>query len=177
MAMHYSLSNTYRVYALITETLLLTASVIFLATTFANNELYTTLNFDPSSSRVYLGIASTLAFLCSLILLLLNWPGKASRHKDSADRFFVALSKYRDLRNEDGSWPNDKLETLYNTYLYLSKNTVDIPDKKFNKLKSQYLTKVEVSKLISKHPGLPSIVAYIYVRLAAIISLLRSISV
>jgi len=173
LAMHHSLRDDYRRRATFTEIILLTASVIFLLTTFADPSFYKLLGLPTDLSKLILGLASAAAFLSSLILLLLDWPGKAASHADSAERWFVVLALFRDARLEDGAWPMDLASKLSTAYSDVCKNTVDIPDKKFNALKVQYLTKVEISKMASKCPGAPYFLLWILVRTSAIKKVIR----
>ena len=166
--MHHSLRDYYRRRATLAEIILLTASVIFLLTTFADSNFYNLLGLPTDSSKLILGLASAAAFLSSLILLLLDWPGKAASHKDSAERWFVVLALFRDARLEDGAWPMDLASKLSTAYSDVCKNSVNIPDNKFNALKVQYLTKVEISKMANKYPGAPNSILYILVRFSAI---------
>ncbi len=167
LAMHYSLRDYYRRRATFTEIILLTASVIFLLTTFADSNFYKLLGLPTDLSKLILGLAAAATFLSSLILLLLDWPGKAASHKNSAERWFVVSALFRDARLEDEAWPMDLASKLSTAYADVCKNSVDIPDKKFNALKVQYLTKVEISKMASKYPGAPLFLLWILVRFSA----------
>jgi hypothetical protein len=175
LAMHHSLRDYYRRLTTFTEIILLTASVIFLLTTFADSNFYNLLGLPTDLSKLILGLASAATFLSSLILLLLDWPGKAASHKDSAERWFSVLVLFRNERLEDGTWSRDleKVSKLNVAYSGVCKNSVDIPDKKFNALKVQYLTKVEISKMASKYPGVPYLILWIFVRSSAIKKVIR----
>lgn len=173
LAMHHSLRDYYRRRATFIEIILLTVSVIFLLTTFADSSLYMLLGLPTDLSKLILGLAAAAAFLSSLILLLLDWPGKAANHKESAERWFVVLTLFRDARLEDEAWPIELASKLSTAYADVCKNTVDIPDKKFNVLKVQYLTKVEISKMASKYSGAPYFLLWILVRSSAIKKIIR----
>ena len=173
LAMHHSLRDYYRRRTTFTEIILLAASVFFLLTTFAGSDFYNLLGLHTDLSKLILGFASAAAFLSSLILLLLDWPGKAASHKDSAERWFLVLVLFRDARIEDGTWPMGIESKLSTAYADVCKNSVDIPDKKFNALKAQYLTKVEISKMAIKYPGAPYFLLWILVRSSAIKKVIR----
>ena len=165
--MHHSLRDYYRRRSTFAEIVLLTASVIFLLTTFANSNFFKLLGLPTELSKLVLGLASAATFLSSLILLVFDWPGKAAIHKDSAKRWFVVLTLFRDTRLEDGTWPMDQANKLSTAYANICSNSVDIPDKKFNGLKVQYTTKVAISKMASKHPGVPYFILWVIVRFSA----------
>ncbi len=141
LAMHHSLRDYYRSLATFAEIILLAASVVFLLTTFADSSFYSMLGLSTELSKIILGLVAAATFLSSLILLLLDWPGKAASHKDSAERWFLVLVLFRDMRLEDGTWPMGLENKLSTAYADVCKNTVDIPDKKFNALKAQYHAK------------------------------------
>lgn len=165
--MHFSLRDSYRRHALFAEVALLATSVIFLVTTFAGPYFYQSLGMDEDYSKLVLGLASTTSFFFSLVLLLLDWPGKAASHKDSADRWSKALAKFRESRLEDKSWNMELADQLSRAYDEACDNSVSIPDKKFNSLKIKYLTKVEVSKMASKYPGAPHFILWFIVIFSA----------
>ena len=80
---------------------------------------------------------------------------------------------FRDARQEDGTWPIGLESKLSTAYADVCKNSVVIPDKKFNALKVQYLTKVEISKMASKYLGAPHFLLWILVRSSAIYKVIR----
>jgi hypothetical protein len=168
VAIHYILRDRYHSWAVHTEIVILAASVIFLLTTFADENLYNFLGIGNDLSKLILGLASAVTFFLSLILIVLDWPGKAASHKDSAERWFSVLVSFRDARLGDGTWPLGMANSLSAEYANVCKNSVGIPDKKFNALKVQYLTKVEISKLSDKYPGAPSFLLWILVKYSAI---------
>jgi len=173
--MHHSLKNHYRRCSLFAEVLLLSASIVFLLTTFADENFYQFLGLTPQSGKIILGLASAIAFLMSLILIILDWPGKTARHKDSAKQWHSLLSEFRDCRLNDKKWPDDQVERLMIAYNAVCDSSASIPDNKFNSLKSRYLAKVEISKLASINPGVPAIILSIVVRISAIIKLIRNL--
>lgn len=171
--MHHSLSDRYKYKSKFSEIVLLTASVIFLATTFADSELYKTLGLQPDKSKLILGMTSVIAFIFSLVLLLLNWPEKAAQHKESADKWKVVTDEFRNNRQDNGEWLANSLTELKNIYLDALKYSIPIPDKVFNKLKVVYLSKVEVSKQLSKYPGVPYFIVWSITKITCIYKALR----
>lgn len=162
--MHHSLRDSYHFRAQFGEIGLLAASVVFLITTFAGTDFYRTIGFPPELSKIILGLASGVAFIFSLALLVFDWGGSAARHQDAAKKWSDVISRFRDARTQNGDWPEEVTDDLSAAYADASRNTVAIPDKKFNKLKIQYLLKVEVSKLAQKHPGAPRFLLWFLVR-------------
>lgn len=165
-SMHFSLRDSYRFWSSVSEIILLIASTVFLSTTFADSSLFQFFGLDPQYMKIALGVASVIAFICSLTLLLLRWPEKAVQHKKAAQKWSNALTAFRDTRLEDKTWPPESHQILNDLYSTTTDNTAAIPDKKFNNLKAQYLLKVEISKLLSKYPGAPRFLLYLLVRLS-----------
>ena len=73
VAMHYALSSSARRKATLAKLVLVAASVIFLVTTFADDQLFRVLGLEAQLSRVVLGLASAGAFFCSLTLMIVDW--------------------------------------------------------------------------------------------------------
>ena len=162
--MHFSLRDRYHFRSKIAEISLLAASVVFLITTFASTDLYQTLRVPADLSRVVLGLASAIAFIFSLALLVIDWKGGAARHQDATKYWSEVVGRFRDTRLESGDWPEEVSDELSAGYASASQRSVAIPDKKFNSLKIQYLSKIEVSKLAQEYPGAPGFLLWIIVR-------------
>ncbi len=174
LAMHHMLKDRYRFRARFAEILLLIASVVFCASTFASGETYGFFEIDALQTKFVLGIASVAAFAGALVLAVFDWPGKASRHEDATRKWTLVLQEFRESRGPDAGWPEDRREELSRAYWSANENTLPIPDADFNTLKSAYLTKVEASRLISRNPGLPSMFACFAVRARGTIGLFHN---
>ena len=155
LSMHAMLRDGFSWKAKVSEILLLACSVVFCATTFASDDLYKFFGLVPSISRVILGIASVIAFILSLTLMVVDFKGQAALHRQAVERWSDVLAKYRKRRNDDGTWPEDIRGELDFAYWEADRNSVKIPEQRFNRLKSRYLRKVAVSELKSSYPGCP----------------------
>lgn len=165
LSAHTALRDGYTARAKAAEMLLLVCATVFCATTFAGEGFYEDLGISPQMGRLVLGIASVLAFASSLVILVVDWKGSAARHGEAAEKWSAALEDFRRLRIRDGSWPEEARATLNAAYWEADRNSTNIPERKFNRLKARHLRKVEVSKLISRHPGCPQLVLSLIVRL------------
>ncbi len=165
--MHRALADRAKLKARSAELVLVGTSVIFLATTFSDDRLFKVLDLDPAISSVVLGIASAAAFFCSIAILLIDWAGAAALHNEAGDQFSRLLMKFRQCRLADDTWPSEIAEELSAAYEQASASSVSIPDKSFNSMKVQYLTKKEVSALASRHPGAPLLLLKLIVRFRA----------
>src|SRR5262249_54777463 len=68
-------------------------------------------------------------------------------------------------KRADDSWPEDKASELADAYAETCDTCEQIPERKFNRLKSRYLRKVEVSRLKDRHPGCPILILGLLCRL------------
>ena len=172
--MHHTLRDAFHLRSRTAEISLLAASVVFLITTFASADFYQTLGLPSDLAIVVLGLASALAFIFSLALLLMDWRGEAARHGDAAKRWSEVLGLFRDTRSDNGDWPDNRGEELSAAYADAARNSVVIPDNKFNSLKVRYLLKVEISKLAQTFPGAPRFLLWIVVRVRGSYAVIRS---
>ena len=173
LEMHHTLRDRYARRALIVELVMWGASIIFCATTFAADSLYSGVGLSPARARLLLGIASVLALIASSALILIDWKGAAAIHADAARRWAEVSKLFRRHRNENKEWPDEVRGELHEAYWDAARNSVEIPNRKFNSLKAKYLLKVEISKRSERHPGVPRFVLWIIVRSAGTLGAVR----
>ena len=99
--------------------------------------------------------AFAAALAAALVLLVIDWKGRAARHAVAAGRWSAVLSRFREHREDDGRWPVAAAEELHRAYWDAAHNSVQVPDGQFNALKAKYLLKVEISKRVQANPGAP----------------------
>lgn len=165
LGMHAMLRDHYAYWDRIAQVVLLLCSVVFCATVFADDRLYAWFEVAPDDGRVILGITSITAFAASLALLLADWRRLSTRHRDAADKWSEVLRLFREARNDDGTWPSEQTDELNRVYWETDRNTVEIPEGRFNRLKARYLLKCEISKAKSENPGCPRLVLWLVLRL------------
>lgn len=158
LSMHAMLRDEFAWKAKAAEILLLTCAVIFCATTFATDELYLALGVSPKLSRIVLGIASVIAFVVSLSLLILDWKGQSALHREAVEQWSKVLQKFREGRSEDGTWLEGVRQDLNNAYWEADRILVKIPEKRFNELKTRHLRKVAISELKDTYPNCPRVI-------------------
>lgn len=165
LAIHAMLRDDYAGRVLFVESALLVASVVFCATTFAGRELYDFVGVGESTGRIVLGVASVVALACSVTLLRVDWSGLAANHDAAAAKWAETLQIFSEARTDEMHWLNEHRERLNEVYWNTHRLTVPIPDKRFNRCKSRYLLKCEISRRKSDHPGCPRIVLWGMIRL------------
>ena len=164
LSMHHSLRSSYSQRSLLMEIFLIFSSAIILAFTFSDPQTLGYLSSFIPEYRITVGVFSIFVFAISMSLLVLKWPSLAGEHGLATHIWGDVLEQFRALREEDGSWSKESEKHLSDLYWQASKRTIAIPPDKFNRLKSDYLLKVEVSKTISKNPGAPLWLIHLTVR-------------
>lgn len=165
LAMHSDLRDQYDRLGRSIEIILLVFSALTACTTFAGDDFFRSLHVTPETGRLTLGLASALAFAGSLVLLLLDPRGKAATHGDAASKWSDVVLRFRRRKGNDEAWPADAASELADAYAQVCETTVAIPDAKFNRLKSRYLRKVEISQLKERFPGCPMVLLALFCRL------------
>ena len=156
---HSMLKDRYTALGMAAQVGLLFCSVVFCATTFASDDLYSWLGTKPTDGRYIRGAASVVSFFFSLVLLVADFKGKAALHGAALERWSRANAEFRKCQQAEGNeWPEPVRAHLSDAYWAADKESVKIRPKHFLRLKSAHLRKVEVSKLKSRHPGCPIIV-------------------
>jgi hypothetical protein len=155
LSMHTMLKDRYKKLAVTIDIILLACAVVFCATTFASDDVFSLIGLSPENVRFILGVTSLLAFFASLIILRVGWKGKAALHQEAEQKLTSALQLFRELRSEDNTWPQDRSSDLHRAYWEAMKNTIDIPEGKFVGLKSRHLRKVQISKMLDDISGCP----------------------
>src|SRR5438034_11450680 len=112
LSMHAALRDRYGWRAKAAKIILLGCSVIFTATAFASNVFFTTFGLPPERAHIVLGVASVCAFFLSLLLLVVDWEGLATVHGEAVVAWSGVLAQFREPRNEDGTWPEEKRQEL-----------------------------------------------------------------
>ncbi len=161
LSMHAMLRDGYAKRALLLDIVLLACSVIFCATTFSSDDGLAKVGLSAERTRTVLGLASITAFFASLVALRVGWKGRSTLHRDAVQKLTVLLGLFRELRQEDGTWPEGQSTELHKAYWEVNNNVVEVPDRRFVGLKVRYLRKIELSRMSSTSPGCPLFVLWI----------------
>ena len=173
LGIHGLLRDRFALKSRSAELILLLASVVLCATTFAADDLYYTLGLSPATARLALGLASIVSFAFSLTLVVVNWKDAWADHRDAARRWSQVVEAFRTQRSDDGSWPDQVKDQLNAAYWEAAHATTLIPERRFNVLKKRYLRKVAISEMTSKYPACPAMVLSFVLRGRHIIRALR----
>jgi len=162
---HSVLRDRYYRMSAIFENCLLVAAVILNALVFVDNKFITKFTMiAEDSQKLISGIASITVFTISVVLLQVKWKAKAENHLKAASQLFKLLQELREiLQLVDSNEKNIQLTEFSIKYAQISSTLTQIPERKFNALKLIHYRKIELSKLIDKHPG--SILLILKIRL------------
>ncbi len=162
---HDFLNEHYVFWARLIQISLLACSVVFCATTFASDELYEWMGFEPTSAKYFRGLASVIAFVASVSLLVVDVRGMAAKHGAAMDRWARALTEFRQVQPKSGEeWPAKHRKRLHEAYWTADKESARIPSTQFLRLKAKHLRKVEISRLKSRYPGCPRFMLAAFIR-------------
>lgn len=155
ISMHAYIAQAKKSQALWLSLGLLFASAITCGFTFADDATVRLLGIGPGRERLVVGISSLFLFGLSIVELRVDWGGIARAHGDASKRLSLLKAKYRKAHAA-------QLEDNQPLWVELSKEYTDtlasiseIPEKSFAKLKAHHHYKVELSREIDKHPGVP----------------------
>ena len=174
LGIHGLLRDRLALKSRIAQIVLLLASVIFCAATFAADDLYRTLGLSPATAHIGLGLASILAFAFSVTLLVVNWKEAWADHREAARRWSHVVQTFRTLRDDDRAWPENARDQLNAEYWEAARTTVVIPENRFNSLKRRYLRKVAISEMSSTYPACPTILLALMLRTRHILHALKN---
>jgi hypothetical protein len=158
LSMHTVLKRRYEARALALDLLFLACSVVFCATTFARDDIFTSVGLTPQKVRFVLGLVSVGAFFASLVGLRTDWKGKAAQHRDAIQRLTRTVASFRESREDSGTWPSDLHGDLHRAYWEAMNNVIEVPSAKFVNLKAKHLRKMQLSKMLDSAPGCPAFV-------------------
>lgn len=156
--MHASLRDAYSWKAKASEIVLLSASTLFAATTFAGDDLYRFFGAPPEAARILLGVASLLAFMASIVTMVADWRGMAAKHATAFTNFSEVLALFNGARTADGAWPEHVRQDLHRAYWAACGHSVSIPEGQFTRLKAKHQRKLRVSRLLDHYPWCPRFV-------------------
>lgn len=176
LTMHSILRDRFLWYSLITDLCSLCISIMLCSIIFLDPNILIAININQEKARIITGICSVLILMLTIISLRVDWDKKAEMH-DHATKVLSQLKlDYREIINSDIQFGSQKAKELSEKYAIKMAEITEIPDNQFNRLRSLHYKKIELSKLISKHPGCPVLVLRVYLLFKAIFHLFRGLS-
>ena len=153
VTMHSILAAQYARRSQILEIGMVAVSIALVSVVFLDPEILSYFHIKPNSARIVIGLFSILIFFMSILSLIVDWKGKSVQHKDGFSTLVKLKTKWENIiANFEETDKRDLREFINKSSLIVSQLS-PIPDSCFNKLKSKHFKKIELSKLISEHPG------------------------
>lgn len=136
-------------------TLLVTAaSVIGIAFAFtSNSDVVRVLGVEKSRTE-WLGLLAVVTFLVSISDLAYPRRSAANRRHQAVGELFALKRELGDALQQAPS--QSRIDDLHSRYIETMTRMPPIPDPLFNILKARHLRKIEISKMLSAHPGMSS---------------------
>lgn len=161
--MHSILRTRYYSLALVVELSLLVSAIVLNALVFIDFDYLKLFFEDERVAQGYVGLFSVIVFIISVIMLRVNWKEKSENHSHACTQLSRLLSECRQIMSiREGSEKKIAEDAFSVKYNQISNMLVPIPHSKFNSLKAKHYRKVQLSKLIDRHPGKPLFVLRFY---------------
>jgi hypothetical protein len=151
--MHGVMADHYFTRARIVEISLLAASTVLAALTFLDTGLLSYVGIRPEDARILIGTSSISVFFISVTLLVVDWKGRAAQHREAFKALVALKTEWRELLASWSSHDDDSRINLARKSAMILEGLIPIPDAKFIALKARHYKKLELSRLISLHPG------------------------
>lgn len=152
-SMHYKLSDKYKRFSNLEDTIEIVISVLLCGITFIDCERYFHIHSDISSLTI--GFVSIFLFAFTLIKQNLGHKELYEKHQLAGKMYAKAkLDLATKIKEWDLNPATDEIVLAYLVDHYTTLNDLpQIPEKYFAYLKHAHQTKVEFSKFLDRHPN------------------------
>ena len=155
VSMHSYLRDRYARNAVLIDIALLCVSVVLCAAVLIDPVVLNVLRVAPVVGRTAVGICSIVVFVISVIQLRVNWTQMSQRHARAAEILSGLKLGCRALLRSESEADSEEVEEKCQECRLALSSLPSIPDRMFDRLKVWHRRKIELSKLIDKHPGCP----------------------
>jgi len=132
-------------------------SMIGVAFAFATDRSELTLLGVEASRATWLGLLAVLAGIVGIVDLVADRRGAARRRGEAVVLLSSLAAEYRQALT--GQLDESEVARLNGRYVEVATRVPEIPERQFNRLKARHLRKVEISKELSRNPGLAARIA------------------
>jgi len=161
VAMHSYLRESYERRALVLDMTMLIGSIVLCALAFADEHFVASILLGSENSGLILRLSSLILLCASVASLRVDWKKRARDHEVAIKSLSEALSEFRNYHRDDVEVTKEIGESLATAYWRAVNNCTPIPDALFNVLKSRFLRRVEIGKLLESNPGLLHSIAWL----------------
>lgn len=172
LTMHAVLRDKFKNRATLVDVVLMIASSLMLFISIANPSIISYFGLSIDDISVLAKICSVAIFLLSLVILRVDWKEKATKHERACEALARLKSETRAVLLKENSAIENGSKHQQLCSLTMN-NLWPIPENQFHKLKALHIRKIELSKLISSHPGCPLWVLKIYLFFQSIFAACR----
>lgn len=127
-------------------------SAVGLAFAFAGGDAPITILGLSARRATWLGWLAVGTFSLTLVNLLTDPRGAAQRRADAVKAYAALKDHIHSVRTNSEPSP-DAVEHVSERYAQVSAAAPPVPNVLFNHLKARHLRKVEIGRLLSRHPG------------------------
>lgn len=150
--MHSALRDRYAAQGKTLRVAQLVLSVVATAFAFAGDNADVALLGLTANRTTWLGWVAVMILTLSIVDLVFDKSGHAGQHDSAVRQLATLKAGYRvDPAPEEESAHLDQMTERYETTM---DSIPSIPERLFVRLKARHLRKVEVSRVLSDHPGM-----------------------
>lgn len=150
--MQANIRDRNRLFGTVLVLVILMASLVGVAFAFAGGNPDITFLGLTANRATWVGWLAVLTSALTLVELVLDRRGAAQRRSDAVRVLAALKAEYRVLPAKGAEVA--EAERMSERYSQAMETVPPIPERSFNRLKAAHLLKVEVSKLLSKNPGM-----------------------
>jgi hypothetical protein len=155
LTMHAVLRDRYSRLATSFDIALVSAGTALCATTFLDPRILLLVGVSPDEARLVLGALSVIVFLLSLVGLRVDWKERSARHRDACKSLSDLKMKCRELSLARPEIRRSEGPEFLRAAAFVTSELQPIPDSQFPSLKARHKLKLELSRLLDCHPGVP----------------------
>lgn len=152
-SMQASLRGAYSAVGVTLAVVVLILSAVGLAFAFTGGDTHVSILGVSARRTTWLGWLAVGTFSLTLVDLLTDPRGAARRRAEAVKAYAALKNDIRSARTE-GQPCSDAVDRASEHYAQVSAAAPPVPNVLFNQLKARHLRKVEISRLLSRHPGM-----------------------
>lgn len=150
ITMHSTLRDRYATSAMFIDLLIFLSAIVIAALTFVDPNIVARISWSADSARIAIGVIAIVTVFASVVTWRVNWKGRADAHDRAAYAYSKIMFRIRDINSDTDL---REIERVLMQYEEIGMSTISVPDSKFLSLKSRYLKKVQLSRMLDRTPG------------------------
>ena len=155
LSMHAILRDRYARRATSLDMTIFAAATLLSATTFLDPAVIIDRGWKPETVRLIMGLCSLTLFFLSILVLIVDWKQKATRHQYACRNLSDIKAKARELLAKSQHLDVNSVEDFLRTSAFVMSELPPIPDTQFGPLKAKHKRKLAMSEMLDAHPTAP----------------------